>query len=278
MLPITATQFGVNRLLEQTYRTAFQRAPGDGGTIAIAMGAGVCSSVFGCPAEYMMIQQQKSGRSLLAELKHTVQAHGALKPFKGLVSCGGAGAGPTAASHRVPASQPAADGCASPWAACRAPRRCGSRCTLPATWGCAPSCGRAWSRCPPCTAPPARRSSSPASPPACWPRSPRSPQTRSRLGCRWAGGRGGQAAGSGAASPSRLAHRSVQAFPDSAANPEYRSFSSTVRHIVQTEGPGTLFAGLIPRSMRIICAVFILNGTRSTLVDAIELYRQPALA
>ena len=61
-----------------------------------------------------------------------------------------------------------------------------------------------------------------------------------------------------------------QAFPDVHSHPEYRSMLSTTRHIVQTEGVGTLFAGLVPRSLRIVAAVFILNGTRSTLVDLLQ--------
>lgn len=63
---------------------------------------------------------------------------------------------------------------------------------------------------------------------------------------------------------------SGQAFPDAAIHPEYRSTLSTVRHIVTSEGIGTLWAGLLPRSIRIVCAVFILNGTRNTLVDMME--------
>ena len=42
---------------------------------------------------------------------------------------------------------------------------------------------------------------------------------------------------------------------------------STMHYIVQTEGLRTLFAGLLPRTFRIVCAVFILNGTRSAVVE-----------
>ena len=52
---------------------------------------------------------------------------------------------------------------------------------------------------------------------------------------------------------------------------------STTRHIVQHEGVTTLFAGLAPRTFRIVCAVFILNGTRSTLVDWVQRGRTDAL-
>lgn len=46
----------------------------------------------------------------------------------------------------------------------------------------------------------------------------------------------------------------AQAFPDNKANPEYRSFMSTTRHILATEGPGTFLAGLGPRAFRVCCA------------------------
>jgi hypothetical protein len=67
----------------------------------------------------------------------------------------------------------------------------------------------------------------------------------------------------------------MQAFPDNKANPEYRSFMSTTRHILATEGPGTFLAGLGPRAFRVCCAVFILNGTRNTIVDALQAHRAP---
>lgn len=52
MLPITATQFGMNRFLEQTYRRVTgQQQLTTGGTVAVAMGAGASSAFLGCPAE-----------------------------------------------------------------------------------------------------------------------------------------------------------------------------------------------------------------------------------
>ena len=62
----------------------------------------------------------------------------------------------------------------------------------------------------------------------------------------------------------------MQAFSDVATHPEYRSMLSTAKHIVQTEGAGTLFAGLLPRAFRIIGAVFILTGTRNTVIEMLE--------
>jgi hypothetical protein len=52
MLPITSVQFGMNRLLEQTYKRVLGTEQlGTGGTVAVAMGAGASSAVLGCPAE-----------------------------------------------------------------------------------------------------------------------------------------------------------------------------------------------------------------------------------
>ena len=52
MLPITSVQFGMNRVLEQAYKqTMHTEHLGSGGMMAVAMGAGACSAVLGCPAE-----------------------------------------------------------------------------------------------------------------------------------------------------------------------------------------------------------------------------------
>ncbi len=52
MLPITAVQFGMNRFLEQTYRSVMGVEQLDtGGRVAVAMGAGASSALLGCPAE-----------------------------------------------------------------------------------------------------------------------------------------------------------------------------------------------------------------------------------
>eukprot|EP00887_Chlorella_sp_A99_P001559 scaffold8.g1559.t1 len=169
MLPITASQFGMNRLLEQSLKRGLDiEELGSAGRIGVAMGAGSFSALFGAPAEFVVIQQQKSGRSLAAEARHIVAEHGLLKVYKGLV--------PTVARESLYAA------------------------------GYLGVC----------------------------------PMLREAL------------------------ERQPAAFPDSTQYPQYRSTLSTVRHIVQTEGVGMLWAGLLPRSFRIVCAVFILNGTRNT--------------
>jgi hypothetical protein len=86
MLPITAVQFGTNRLLETAYIKAHGHAPGTAAGLGVAMAAGAASALVSCPAEFIIIQQQRCGRSLGAELKHTFAERGALTAYKGLVS------------------------------------------------------------------------------------------------------------------------------------------------------------------------------------------------
>jgi len=87
MLPITATQFGMNRVFDGVYRNVFGTQPDSAGRIMVAMAAGSSSAVFGCSAEFVMIQQQRSGRPLLAEIKHIVSTNGPMTVYKGFVSC-----------------------------------------------------------------------------------------------------------------------------------------------------------------------------------------------
>jgi hypothetical protein len=87
MLPITATQFGVNRMLEQAYLRTFDgQQPNVMGKIAMAMGAGGASAFFGCPTEFVVIQQQKNCRPLFTEASHIFKNYGPLILYKGLVS------------------------------------------------------------------------------------------------------------------------------------------------------------------------------------------------
>jgi len=65
----------------------------------------------------------------------------------------------------------------------------------------------------------------------------------------------------------------MQAFYDVSEYPQYRTATSTLQHIIKTEGPSKLFAGLIPRGLRITCAVFILTGTRNTALEVLETRR-----
>ncbi len=94
MFPITATQFGSNRFLEQAYERFLGEKPGVGGTVVVAMGAGATSGFLGCPSEFIVIHQQKTGRSLLATTTDLLRTYGPLKLYKGLVRAGSEGGGP----------------------------------------------------------------------------------------------------------------------------------------------------------------------------------------
>lgn len=50
-----------------------------------AAGAGAASALVGCPAELLMIQQQKTGQRLLTEARRTVSELGVLGLYRGLV-------------------------------------------------------------------------------------------------------------------------------------------------------------------------------------------------
>lgn len=86
--PITAVQFGVNRLLERLHQDKLGRDPAGLTPIGIAMAAGATSALIGCPAELLMIQQQKSGLSLGDQFKTVARAFGAQKIYKGVVRGG----------------------------------------------------------------------------------------------------------------------------------------------------------------------------------------------
>lgn len=70
----------------------------------------------------------------------------------------------------------------------------------------------------------------------------------------------------------------LQALCSSEEYPQYRSLLSTARYILQTEGVGGFFAGLLPRAFRICGAVIILNSSRSTIVGLIDSRRGQAAA
>ena len=51
---------------------------------------------------------------------------------------------------------------------------------------------------------------------------------------------------------------------------EYASWRTTVRHIVQTQGVAGLWAGLLPRGIRVVGACFILQTVRKQLIELAE--------
>lgn len=52
-------------------------------------------------------------------------------------------------------------------------------------------------------------------------------------------------------------------------HPEYATLRSTLRHLVEKDGIGKLWAGISPRAFRIASAVVILQGVRSKLISLI---------
>eukprot|EP00243_Klebsormidium_subtile_P013754 TRINITY_DN9308_c0_g1_i1.p1 TRINITY_DN9308_c0_g1~~TRINITY_DN9308_c0_g1_i1.p1 ORF type:complete len:288 (-),score=15.19 TRINITY_DN9308_c0_g1_i1:390-1253(-) len=83
MAPINAIQFGVDKLLSEAL-LASGRKVSDAGKVGVAASAGAVSALVGCPAELIMIQQQKQGGSLASQLRQVVQQHGVTAFAKGL--------------------------------------------------------------------------------------------------------------------------------------------------------------------------------------------------
>ena len=66
----------------------------------------------------------------------------------------------------------------------------------------------------------------------------------------------------------------MQAFVVPKETPEYRSSITTMQHVVKQGGGWTaLWSGIAPRAFRIVGATFILNGTKTYLVDKVETSR-----
>jgi hypothetical protein len=85
MFPIIATQFGVNRTIEKVLESGRSDPLSNSQKIGMAMVAGSTSSVFGCPAEYLMIHQQRTGKSLIGAFKSNTSLYGYSTIYRGLV-------------------------------------------------------------------------------------------------------------------------------------------------------------------------------------------------
>ena len=85
MFPIIATQFGINRTIEGIIEPFRPTGLSNTDRIAMGMVAGTASSVFGCPAEYLMIHQQKTGSSLLEAFKSNTSKFGLTTVYRGWV-------------------------------------------------------------------------------------------------------------------------------------------------------------------------------------------------
>ena len=191
-----------------------------------------------------MIQQQKSGRALAAEFRHTLSAYGPLKPLKGLsatvlreslYASGYLAVAPLLrealqqqpALADVPGGPLVVSGVAAGLLAtvCTQPAdTVKTRMQVRGGGAAAARWGVSWPGGPPRCAPMRR---------TCPRRSNARPPVALACSC---------------AAPS------MQAFPEAATHPQYRSLLSTTEYIIRNEGVGTLFAGLGPRSFRIVCA------------------------
>ena len=206
MIPICATQFGMNRVFEGIYTTVLGAKPDKTAAIGVAMAAGASSTVFACPAEYIMIQQQKTGRTLPQELRHIFNVEGPLALYRGLSA--------TIVREALYAA---------------------------GYLGVVPLLHSKFSDIPSVR------------------EFPGGPTLLSGL---IAG-----VLATVSTHPADTIKTRMQACFD---EPQYHSFRSTANYIIEKQGARTLFSGLLPRGLRIVCAVFILTGTRSTLVDMLE--------
>lgn len=206
MVPICATQFGMNRVYEGLYKSVMHRQPGEAGTIGVAMAAGASSSVFACPAEYIMIQQQKTGRSLPKEISHIINVEGTMALYRGL----------SATVIRE---------------ALYAAGYLGVVPLLQSSFSSMPSINNL-------------------------------PGGPTLLAGLIAG-----ILATVTTHPVDTIKTRMQACHE---QPQYRNFLSTTKYIAGEGGYKNFFSGLVPRGLRIVCAVFILTGTRSKLTELLE--------
>ncbi|KAK9916384.1 hypothetical protein WJX75_002075 [Coccomyxa subellipsoidea] len=211
--PITAIQFGTHRLLER----ALGKDISELGKVGAAAGAGAASALVGCPAELLMIQQQKTGQRLLTEARRIVSELGALGLYRGL----------TATTIRESVYTGSYLGLCPVLKNYLDDRRLLEG--FPASSSLVLS---------------------------------------------------GITAGLFAAfatQPIDTAKTRQQAFLDPKVHPEYATLPSTLRHLVQTNGLSSLWAGITPRAFRIATAVVILQALRSKLISVVEGNKGPVL-
>ncbi|KAG2444440.1 hypothetical protein HXX76_001193 [Chlamydomonas incerta] len=85
MAPITASQFGTNRLMQTVVLKKSEADLTPLERFGSAGVAGAVSAFIASPSELIIIQQQKSGRSLSAEMTHFMQTYGASSLVRGLI-------------------------------------------------------------------------------------------------------------------------------------------------------------------------------------------------
>ncbi|KAI8476555.1 MAG: mitochondrial carrier domain-containing protein [Monoraphidium minutum] len=87
MAPITASQFGTSRLLENAIIKHTGSDITTAGRFASAAGAGSVSALIGSPTELIIIQQQKNLTPLAAETRRFFSAYPAYSIYRGLAPC-----------------------------------------------------------------------------------------------------------------------------------------------------------------------------------------------
>ncbi|GFR52575.1 hypothetical protein Agub_g15168 [Astrephomene gubernaculifera] len=85
MAPITASQFGTNRLMQTKVLNKSEDELTGLERFGCASVAGAVSAFIASPSELIIIQQQKSGRSLGAEASHFMKVHGSAAIVRGLL-------------------------------------------------------------------------------------------------------------------------------------------------------------------------------------------------
>ena len=62
----------------------------------------------------------------------------------------------------------------------------------------------------------------------------------------------------------------LQAFLDTNKQPEYKTVRSTTRHLIESQGITALWAGLLPRLIRLCGATVILQAVRTSMIEYLE--------
>lgn len=88
--PITAVQFGVTGLASNAFLSVRGAKPGDepqkAERLASAAIAGAASGLLSCPAEMIIMHQQKTGLGIVGQFKQLVNQYGARSLYRGVVS------------------------------------------------------------------------------------------------------------------------------------------------------------------------------------------------
>lgn len=62
----------------------------------------------------------------------------------------------------------------------------------------------------------------------------------------------------------------LQAFLDTQKQPEYMTIRSTAQHLINSQGISALWAGIVPRLIRLCGATVILQAVRTSMIEYLE--------